>query len=29
MEPNEHNAFYLETKRSKLGHLFNNDPMTR
>jgi 3,4-dihydroxy 2-butanone 4-phosphate synthase/GTP cyclohydrolase II len=29
MEPNEHNAFYLETKRAKLGHLFNDDPMTR
>jgi 3,4-dihydroxy 2-butanone 4-phosphate synthase/GTP cyclohydrolase II len=26
--PNEYNARYLETKRAKLGHRFDNDPMT-
>jgi 3,4-dihydroxy 2-butanone 4-phosphate synthase/GTP cyclohydrolase II len=25
--PNEHNARYLETKRDKLGHRFDDDPM--
>ncbi len=27
VEPNEHNARYLETKRDKLGHRFDDDPM--
>ena len=26
MAPNEHNAHYLETKREKLGHRFDDDP---
>jgi 3,4-dihydroxy 2-butanone 4-phosphate synthase/GTP cyclohydrolase II len=28
IEPNEHNLRYLETKRDKLGHRFDDDPMT-
>ena len=27
VEPNEHNARYLQTKAEKMGHLFNDDPM--
>jgi 3,4-dihydroxy 2-butanone 4-phosphate synthase/GTP cyclohydrolase II len=27
VEPNEHNARYLATKRDKLGHRFDDDPM--
>ena len=27
IEPNEHNLRYLETKRDKLGHRFDDDPM--
>jgi 3,4-dihydroxy 2-butanone 4-phosphate synthase/GTP cyclohydrolase II len=27
-EPNEYNARYLETKREKMGHRFDNDPMS-
>lgn len=27
IEPNEHNARYLQTKREKLGHRFDDDPM--
>jgi len=27
VEPNEFNARYLETKREKLGHRFDDDPM--
>ncbi len=27
VEPNEYNARYLETKRAKLGHRFDDDPM--
>jgi len=28
IEPNEHNRRYLDTKRQKLGHRFDDDPMT-
>jgi len=28
IEPNEHNARYLATKRDKLGHRFDDDPMS-
>ncbi len=28
IEPNEHNQRYLDTKRQKLGHRFDDDPMT-
>jgi 3,4-dihydroxy 2-butanone 4-phosphate synthase/GTP cyclohydrolase II len=27
-EPNQYNARYLETKREKMGHRFDNDPMS-